>query len=325
MRTDRLLLAAAVLWSATATSASAQPGSSASSGHVTGPLALILPVSARNAALGNAAVAGRDDFSVFANPARVSSTNGFGLTVAAYGNNGRAIAAVSGATMGPITLGWGIHAVDFSAPQTGAGSGYPVAPATLTRRGTAQSTSLLALVAGQMLYKGFRIGVAAKYAEDLAPRINLVSGLPYPSPRGDLFLVDIGTTHPLWGGVAALSAQNLSRGTYSIYGLDVAMPAQLALGWSAQYAWGAFDYGFTTQVAAQGRDWIAPAGGVEMGWSWIEGMNITARVGARRPETVDEKPVSAGFSLGADRLLLDYSSTFFTGNKVGHRLTVRWR
>lgn len=314
MRPARFLAGAAFLFAAFA-SLNAQDA---------GPIVLLLPVSARNAALGNAAVAGRDEYSAFANPARLNATNGFGLTVGTYGHDTRVGAVMSAATMGPITLGWGLHLVRYVSERSGAGAQYPYVPADLTGNGRAESSSMLALVAGQMLYKGFRIGVAAKYAEELAPReTSTIPHVPLPD-RGTAFLADIGATHPLWTGLAGISLQNLGQ-TYSIHNTNVNVPTQLALGWSAQYAWGAFDYGFATQVAARRGGWISPAAGVEMGWSWIEGMSVTARVGAHRPETVAERPVGAGFTIGADRLLLDYGATFFSGASLGHRLTVRWR
>ena len=44
-----------------------------------------------------------------------------------------------------------------------------------------------------------------------------------------------------------------------------------------------------------------------------------------RSETDDEKPVGAGLSFTADRLTLDYGAAFYSDNRMGHRLTVRWR
>ena len=42
-------------------------------------------------------------------------------------------------------------------------------------------------------------------------------------------------------------------------------------------------------------------------------------------ETDDEKPVGAGLSFTADRLTLDYGAAFYSHDRMGHRLTVRWR
>lgn len=313
MRLDRFFSAAALALLVAASPAAAQDA---------GPLALLLPASARFAALGNAGVAGRDEYAVFQNPARLNSTNGFGLTLATYGSTTRSLAAASASTMGPITLGWALQVVDFSAPRSA--TAYPLTPASLTTGGEADQFSMVAMVSGAMTYKGFRLGTSVKYAEDMVRRNSTDLPIVSVPSRGAAWLLDIGTSHPLWTGTAGISLQNVGQ-PYLLRGTRYSVPTQLALGWSAQYAWGAFDYGFHTQVTARRNGWVSPAAGVEMGWSWIEGYNVTARVGARRTETADEKPVGAGLSIGADRLNLDYGAVFFNGSQMGHRLTVRWR
>ncbi len=287
-----------------------------------GPLALLLPTSARSAALGNTGVAGRDEYAVFQNAARLTATTGFGLTIATYGPATRAMAAASASTMGPVTLGWAVQAVDFVAPRTGAA--YPTLPADLVTNGESDQFSLVALISGAMTYKGFRVGTSVKYAEDLVRRNSIDLPVVALPSRGAAWLLDIGTSHPLWTGIAGLSLQNIGQ-PYVLRGTRYGVPTQLALGWSAQYAWGAFDYGFHTQVTARRGGWVSPAAGFEMGWSWIDGYNVTLRAGAHRTESDDEKPAGAGFSFSADRLTLDYGASFFTEARMGHRLTVRWR
>src|SRR5262245_2873179 len=83
-----------------------------------GPLALLLPVSARPAALGNAWVAGRDEYSVFYNPATASATSWPGFTFGAYGDDAFSLSTVAGETIGPTTIAWGVNFVNFSFPRT---------------------------------------------------------------------------------------------------------------------------------------------------------------------------------------------------------------
>ena len=180
------------------------------SAQQSGPLALLLPTAARPAAMGNAWVAGRDESAVFSNPAQLNATNGFGITLSTYGGSGRGFAAASGATMGPITLGWGVHLVDFSAPRTE--TAYPLAPAALVRGGDADQFSMVALVAGQMTWKRFRIGVAGKYAEDIIGTEASSSSLLVLPSRGAAWLADVGVSHALWTGTAGLSLQNIEIG-----------------------------------------------------------------------------------------------------------------
>src|SRR5436190_23500193 len=105
----RTPLLAAVMILAAAAPASAQSG---------GPLALLLPVSARPAALGNAWVAGRDEYAVFSNPATAQATSFVSLALASYGGEGNSIATAGGASIGPTTFGWGVHFVNSSFPRT---------------------------------------------------------------------------------------------------------------------------------------------------------------------------------------------------------------
>ena len=301
-----------------------------------GPLALLLPVSARPAALGNAWVAGRDEYAVFSNPAQVTATTGFGLTVGAYGADTRTVATAAGVTVGPYTIGWGVHFVNFSAPRSW--TGYPLTPALLTRSGDADQFSMLALVATQRTVKNFRIGLAAKYAQDIVPREVSTTSLLVVPTRGSAWLADVGTSHALWTGTAGLAVQNIGQ-PYLLRGRRVSVPAQVALGWTALRQWGPFDYGFATQVIARRQGWIGVGGGVEMGWSWIEGYSVTGRVGARRtespgpplltgmpsPAVPKEAPVSVGASFNADRLNVEYAGGFFSNSTFSHRLTLRWR
>jgi hypothetical protein len=62
-----------------------------------------------------------------------------------------------------------------------------------------------------------------------------------------------------------------------------------------------------------------------MGYSWIEGYNVALRVGARRPETTTEQPVSFGAAVTADRLVVEYAVRLFDGGQAAHTVTVRWR
>ena len=85
------------------------------------------------------------------------------------------------------------------------------------------------------------------------------------------------------------------------------MPRQVLLGWSTTHAAGPLDLGLYGQVTMR-EGWIAPGGGVEVGYSWIEGYTVALRVGARRPET-DERAArcALGAAFTADRLTVEYA------------------
>ena len=70
--------------------------------------------------------------------------------------------------------------------------------------------------------------------------------------------------------------------------------------------------------------WVAPAGGAELGYSWLDGYTIAVRAGARRPAT-GESPVTAGAGLSLDRLSIDYALETLRGSRFAHRIGLRVR
>jgi hypothetical protein len=287
-----------------------------------GPLALLLPVSARSGALGNAWVAGRDEYAIFFNPAAVQTAAGIGASFSGYGSEGRSLAAVSSVVVGPATIGWGVHLVDFSTPRSN--TAYPYAPATVTGEGDADLFSMVALVAARITHKGFQIGLAGKYSQDVVAREASTSSSLVLPLRGATVLADVGTTHALWTGTAGLAVQNIAA-PYSVGGQDAEVPTQIALGWTKVRTLGPLDFGFAGQTTLRRHGWVGVGAGLDFGWAWIDGYNVGWRVGARRTETDDERPLSLGATFTADRLNFDYGIGFFANDKYVHRLTVRWR
>jgi hypothetical protein len=302
MRISRTIAAAVTLLATTA-SAQAPP---------TSMLVLLLPASPRATALGNAWVAGRDDYSIFYNPAQIAPTNGIGGSFARYAP-GAVQGALSGAvTVGSLTYGWGVQLVELGVRPR---SEYPFAPAELTSGGSRDALSFVAMAGANRVFKGFRTGVAFKFAED---RVDAVPTRGVSAVRTRRMLADVGVSHPFFSGTAALAVQNIDdAGTPRA-------PLQASLGWARQMQAGPFDVGVVTQVLER-QDWFSPAGGVELGYGWIEGWSAALRAGARRPETREQRPLSLGASLNADRLVLDYAVELFAGRHYGQHLGMRWR
>lgn len=275
-----------------------------------GPLALLLPASTRAAGVGNAWVAGRDEYSVFYNPAQIYPTTGISASFSRYGWNGTRGAIAGAATVGTRTFGWGVHLVEFKARSDAA---YPFVPADLTRRGDRNALSLSAGIGGNFVLKGFRAGIGLKYAEDR------VEGAD-PSTRvlNGLLLGDVGVSRALFSGTAALSVQNIGDGS------RVTLPIQTSLGWTRQVQAREFDLGFAVQVSERNR-WLGAGGGVEVSYGWIEGFNASLRAGARRMETSEQRPFTLGGGLAADRLFLEYALESFRDSRFAHHLSVSWR
>jgi hypothetical protein len=287
----------------------------------TPPLVLTLPSSARTSALGNAWVAGRDAEVVFYNPAQlIGGRQEFGATVSKPGRAGTGISLASAYAGGrySLTFGWGVRLlgldVDAAAP-------YPYASDVLLTKGDAGGNSGLLAFGGAFVFKNFRIGGAGKYVFDhvVTPPAAL---LPVAIDQR-AWLADVGVARTIFGGTAAFAVQNLGRTTAKTTSTLIT-PRQFVAGYSWSRSAGPLDVGLYGQVTMR-KDWIAPAGGVEATYSWIEGYSFTMRAGAMRPDTTSEMPIAIGAGFTADRLTLELALRFFDGGQTGSMVTVRWR
>jgi hypothetical protein len=285
----------------------------------TGPLALRVPVSTRAVALGNAWVAGRDADVVFYNPAQLVGVRPeFNFSVGKHGGAGTTASLASVYAAGPwsMTFGWGVQFLDFTHNPF---DPYPHPPDVLLTHGTVGGQSMLATVGGAIVVKGLRIGVAGKYTSDRV----VTQGFLTSAADAHALLADIGVARNLVGGVGALSVQNIGHEP-SGETPAVKLPRQVLLGWSTTRQAGPLDLGIFSQVTI--RDgWTSPGGGLEAGYSWIEGYAVTLRVGARRPETTTEIPVAIGAAFSADHLTVEYALQFFDGGRYANRISIRWR
>jgi len=190
----------------------------------------------------------------------------------------------------------------------------------LLSSGPADAFSSLFAVGGAVAFKGFRLGATGKYALESGPPSPSAAGSPLVY-RGAL-VADIGVARNLWGGVIGGSVQNL--GGTADDDAHLTLPRQVLIGWSTTKRAGPLDLGIVTQVTLR-DEWASPAGGLEVGYSWIEGYNVAFRVGARRPETTSEYPLAFGVAFTADRLTFEYAVRIFDGGRTANGVTVRWR
>jgi hypothetical protein len=311
MKLSQVLLATA------ACSALAWPSAALAQAPPTAPLVLTLPSSARVTALGGAWVAGRDQDVIFHNPAQlIGARTDFSVTGARYGEHAdmASITSVYAAGKMSFTLGWGVQVVNFR--NVGGVTPFTVdalrqEESLLHARPTVDSQSAVATLGGAILYKGFRIGVAGKYAADRT-EIN-----------HSAWLADVGVARNLWGGAIAVAMQNIGK-TRLDDGLGAKLPRQVALGYSKNQSAGPLDLAIFTQVSRR-SDWTSGAAGLEAGYSWIEGYSFALRAGVRRPDTKSEKPLAFGAAFTGDRLTLEYALQMFDNSKRSHVVTIRWR
>lgn len=284
------------------------------------PLILRFSAGTRATSLGGAWVAGRDEDVVFYNPAQIVARTGFNLSLARYGSTATQASMASGYAAGPwsLALGWGIQFADLHSPPDYV---YPLSPELVFAGGPVDIMTMQATVGASILLKGFRIGVAGKYATDRA------SAPSFDAPneqRREVWLADFGLARPIFSGTAALAVQNVG-GKVANGAQEVDAPLQAALGWASNpKTLGEFDLGLYGQVAAR-TGWISPAAGAELNYGWIEGFGISFRAGARRPEMETEKPFTLGAAFTGDHLIVEYAHQFFDGGHHANRMTIRWR
>jgi hypothetical protein len=276
-----------------------------------GPMALQLSPTPRTTALGQAWVAGRDVDVLFYNPAQIIGARpSADLAITRFGATGTTTMFGSTYAAGKwsLTLGWGVLLTDFSPL---AAAVYPVPADALFEAGPSAASSTLVVVGGAIVFKGWRIGAAGKYAADRLPDAG-------PGERGGkhaAWLVDVGASRPLFGGTAAVAAQNLG---------DEDVRRQLLGGWTIARTAGPLDLALLSQLTI--RDgWTGGGAGVEAGYSWIEGYSVAVRAGVRRPDGALEKPVAIGAAFTADRVTVEYARQFFEDGRASNGVTIRWR
>ncbi|MEP6495084.1 MAG: hypothetical protein ABJF01_20525 [bacterium] len=298
------------------------------------PVVLLLPGSARALGMGNVGVASRDDDVLFYNPAQIAIARGFsasGERLSATATTG-ALSSVTRFSTGGVALG--MRMVDYKA-----GANYfPVNRESMLDDGAATGTSIEAVIGVAQTFKSLRIGANAKYVEDAVPSI-----------RVGRAAFDLGIAKDMFRSTIGLSVQNLGAATNVPCGLasstrsrdcvippgippfppdtrvtSAALPFKATLGAATARPLGQFDFVGTAAVSVLRSGFWVPAGGAELGYSWLDGYSIALRAGARRP-IVGEGTATAGAGFTMDRLSIDYALETLSGSRIGHRIGLRVR
>jgi hypothetical protein len=177
------------------------------------------------------------------------------------------------------------------------------------------SSSLELSVGIAQAFKGIRFGVAGKYAEQ-----------EFGGSRLERGLVDLGVSKVVFGSYTVGAAvQNLGQDADLLPGpVEAELPRQATFGVSRGGSVGEFDLFGTAAVSWVRSNTLAPAGGLEVNYSWLSGYNIALRAGARRP-LPGEEAFTAGAGFTMDRLSIDYALETLSGGRVGNRLGLRIR
>lgn len=281
-----------------------------------GPLILRLSSSARALAMGNVAVTGRDDDVLFYNPAQLVAARGMSLSAEQYSSTARtgALSSVVRFNTGGIAVGATI--AEFDTPLA---SGPPARDVLVSGGSVHASTASLVVGVGQV-FKSTRFGVAAKLVED---RIG--------PARSTLGVFDAGLGRDFFGYSFGLAVQNIGQ-TFEpsvpsgsgFAAFKTKAPLRATFGASRGWFFNSFDLAATAAVSTLRDGFVVPAGGVEVGWGWLDGYNVLLRAGARRPEP-GEGAMTAGAGFTMDRLSVDYALETLAGSRVAHRIGLRIR
>jgi hypothetical protein len=292
--------------------------------HAYTGLVFRLPSSARTLAMGNVGIVGRDDDVLFYNPAQLVAARGTSVSAERFSKFAR-----SGTLSSVIRFNNGGIGIGATVSNYRSLTGFPSPVDRLDMRGdipsTAASSNALAVGIGQV-FKGTRLGITGKYFEE-----------PGDLSRNSALVVDAGAARDFFGYSFGLAVQNIGpdfavprdRGVPSI--IPVApnnpmpgLPLSATLGAGRGLPAGPFDLFATTAISWLRDGFVSPAGGAELGYSWLEGYNIILRAGARRPVR-GEGPITAGAGFIMDRLAIDYAIETLSGGRAGHRIGLRIR
>ncbi|MGI8498134.1 MAG: hypothetical protein ACR2OG_11205 [Gemmatimonadaceae bacterium] len=273
------------------------------------PLVLQLPASTRALGMGNAWVAGRDHDVIFYNPAQLGVGLGLGVSVERY-RSGSTLGTMAASTaLGSGGIGIGVQMLDY-----GATTLFPSPIAALASEESSRSSSTSASLGVSTTVHDIRAGITGKYVEERSPQA-----------RGGRGAVDLGIAQDIWRGTLALSVQNIGP-RLRLGDRRAPLPFRTTLGFAGGgLPVGPIDLGLTSAVSILRNGRVNPAGGLEAVFIPLDGWLIAGRVGARRTETRGESPLTAGASLGLDRLTLEYAWERIAAGATAHRLGARIR
>ena len=271
------------------------------------PTVLQIAPTPRAATFGSVAAV-RDIEAIFTNPSLVGVANG---TIVGAGRFEAAthLVLASSTSLGAFNIGIGAQYLDASS-QTNA---LPYWSYSLRAGGHIPASSAVGAVALSTTYRGNRIGAAGKY---VIQRIGAVEDA-VPS-------LDLGLSRDISRYSVGVTVQNIGAGIH-LPNSDAQLPLRVSAG-VATYNWavGQFDLNGSAGASLLPDGIILPGGGVEVGYSPLEGYSFALRGSIRRPELRAQRPLSVGGSAGLDRFALEYAYEDWVGGGV-HRLALRVR
>jgi hypothetical protein len=261
--------------------------------------------------MGNVGVTGRDDDVIFYNPAQLVVARGTTLS-GERDSESLATGALSSAlafSSGGIGVGATFSRVELRLPALPPGISSGIPSTELTQ---VPVTSVVGTAAVAQVVKTIRVGIAAKYL-----------GQQLYSQYESRTMFDVGLAR----GFRQYFTGGLAVQNIGITGRDLLneAPVKATLGASGAGPVGPYDLVLTAALSMDDREHqVRPAGGGEIGWSWLNGYSVALRGGLRDPAP-GERAFTAGAGFVVDRVAVDYAMETLAGSRVGHRIGVRVR
>ena len=277
--------------------------------------------STRGLAMGNANLAGRDDDVIFYGPSQLAVARGTSVAAERYfdGLSSGTAATTSRLASGGIGVGAQIVEGRNSASclqQLALPNGSPAA----------RNISLTqAIVGAAQTYKRIRFGLAAKYATESADDQRLSQFLLDVGVSRDFSLVDF---VPL---TVAFAVQSIGGNPTDAFALGV--PRTASVGVSSGGPLGTFDVAVMAQAGVEHSGLPSDIknrpllrGGLEVGYTWLDGYSIAVRGGERTASSFDlTAHTTFGIGLVLDRFAFDYAFEHLEGPYVANRFGIRLR
>ena len=284
---------------------------------------LPLPNSAstRGVAMGNANLAGRDDDVIFYGPSQLAVARGTSVAGERYFDGLASGTAATTSRLGSGGIGVGAQIVE------GKNSASCLQQFALPNGSPAAQTISLtqAIVGAAQTYKHIRFGLAAKFATETAD-----------DQRLSRFLVDVGLSHDFTLGdfiplTAAFAVQSIGGNPTDAFALGV--PRTASVGLSTGGPLGAFDVAVMAQAGVEHSGVLDDIknrpllrGGVELGYTWLDGYTIAIRGGERTGSSFDlTGHTTFGAGLVLDRFSFDYAFEHLQGSYAANRFGIRLR
>lgn len=213
--------------------------------------------------------------------------------------------------LGPGAIGFGANYLEYQVAPVS----YPIVLGDIIDRNVAIGSSAVGALGYAQTYRGFRLGLAAKYAMD-AIEIERFANL----------YGDAGIAKDFRNGryTTALSVQNI--GSSIARSSDrIQAPTTATLGAATARQLGPLDGAATVGVSYSEADDVTAGGGAELGYGWITGYNVVVRGGVHQARQGGDTEIMGGLGFTADRLTLDVAVHRLPGDRAGLRAGIRIR